>query len=61
MFARYELENNDDPNVKESTEYKTLAASFGKLHGISSLTNLIALVGGAVHGVYLSAALVGAM
>jgi len=51
MFNRYELENQGD---KESSEYKELAASFGKLHGISSLTNLLALVGGVVHGVYLS-------
>lgn len=61
MFSRYALENNDDPNVKDSSEYKKLAASFGKLHGISSLTNLIALVGSAVHGVYLASAMVGAL
>ena len=61
MFARYALENNDDPNVKDSSEYKKLAASFGKLHGISSLANLVALVGAAVHGVYLASAMVGAL
>ena len=58
MFERYELDNSDDPNVQESDEYKALRSSFGKLHGMSSLTNLIALCGAAVHGVCLSAALV---
>ena len=53
MFARYDLENDDDPNVKDSIEYKKLAASYGKLHRFSSLTNLVTLVGAAVHGVYL--------
>ena len=58
MFERYDLENSDDPKAKESSEYKKLAASFGKMHGMSSLTNLIALIGAAVHGVYLSSALI---
>jgi hypothetical protein len=41
MFRRYELEND---NKKDTDEYKKLAASFGKFHGISSLVNLGALV-----------------
>lgn len=59
MFERYELENAGDPEAKERDTYKKLASTFGKLHGMSSLANLIALVGAAVHGFYLSAALVG--
>ena len=55
MFDRYELENSGDT---ESADYKKLRASFGKLHGMSSLTNLIALIGAAVHGVGLSSALI---
>ena len=60
MFERYDLDNSDDPNVQETEEYKTLKASFGKLHGMSSLANLIALCGAAVHGVCLASALVAA-
>lgn len=55
MFDRYQLE--DDGVSKESSEYKKLASSFGKLHGMSSLTNLIGLLAALVHGVFLSAAL----
>jgi hypothetical protein len=61
MFERYELENAGDSETKNRDAYKKLAAQFGKLHGMSSLTNLIALCGAAVHGFYLSAALVGAV
>ncbi|CAB9506924.1 Transmembrane protein 205 [Seminavis robusta] len=58
MFDRYEFENSDDPAALETDEYKKLRAGFGKLHGMSSLTNLIAFVGAVVHGVLLSSALV---
>ena len=57
MFDRYDLENSDDPNAMETDQYKALKSSFGKLHGMSSLTNLIALIGAAVHGVCLASAL----
>lgn len=55
MFKRYELE---DKNEKESDEYKKLAASFGKYHGISSLTNLVALCAAVSQATFLAAALV---
>lgn len=58
MFERYDLENSGDPGAKKSDQYKKLAANFGKFHGISSLTNLIALCGAAVHAFLLAAALV---
>jgi hypothetical protein len=58
MFDRYELENSNDPDALETAEYKKLRSSFGKLHGMSSLTNLIAFIGAVVHGVLLSTALV---
>ena len=51
MFDRYKLE---DDGKRESDEYKSLAKSFGKFHGISSLTNLIAFCGGIVHAVRLA-------
>lgn len=51
MFDRYKLE---DDGKRDSDEYKTLAKSFGKFHGISSLTNLIAFCGGIVHAVRLA-------
>lgn len=55
MFDRYSLE---DDGKRESEEYSKLAKSFGKLHGMSSLANLIALCGGIVHGVRLASGLV---
>jgi hypothetical protein len=55
MFRRYDMENEGAD--KESEEYKTLAKNFGKFHGMSSLTNLIALCGAVAHGCYLGAAL----
>ena len=55
MLERYDLE---EANEAESDRYKELKASFGKFHGMSSLTNLIALFAGVVHAVYLASALV---
>lgn len=54
MMERYQMEDNG----KESTDaYKKLKASFGKFHGLSSLTNLLAMLGGVAHAVYLAATL----
>lgn len=58
MMRRYELEGND--GGKDTDEYKTLKASFGKFHGLSSLTNLIALCAGVVHAVYVAGTLMAA-
>lgn len=55
MFDRYELEEKE--GGKDSDEYKKLAASFGKFHGMSSLTNLIALCGAVAHAFFLASAL----
>lgn len=55
MYQRYKLEDNGE---KESDEYKKLAASFGKYHGISSLTNLVALCAAVAQGTYIASALV---
>lgn len=55
MTERYRLE---DAGQDDTEEYKKLKASFGKFHGMSSLSNLIALCGGVAHAVYLGAALV---
>jgi len=57
MFERYMMED-DNPKADETDEYKKLKSSFGKLHGISSLLNLVALCAGVAHAVYLGAALV---
>ena len=54
MFDRYELE---DDGKKESDEYSQKAKSFGKLHGMSSLANLVSLCGGVIHGVRLASQL----
>jgi hypothetical protein len=55
MFGRYSLE---DEGKKETEEYKKLAKSFGKFHGMSSLFNLVALCAGIVHGTRLASSLV---
>jgi len=56
MFERYALEETS--GGKDTDKYKKLAANFGKFHGMSSLTNLIALCGAIAHGFYLATALV---
>jgi hypothetical protein len=56
MMERYRLE--EVPGATDSEEYKKLKSNFGKFHGMSSLTNLIALCAGVAHAVYLGGALV---
>jgi hypothetical protein len=51
------LEDANDGKPPDTDEYKKLKASFGKLHGMSSLVNLIALCAGVAHAVYLAAPL----
>lgn len=51
MFERYALEKQ---NKKDAPEYKVLAKKFNGLHGMSSLVNLVAVVGGFVHAYYLA-------
>ena len=41
MFSRYKLEKQ---GKTDTDQYKSLARSFGKMHGISSLTNLVSLI-----------------
>lgn len=53
MMRRYDLEATT-PNTDE---YKALKKSFGKLHGMSSLANLVSLCAGAVHGYLLAGSL----
>mmetsp|Transcript_12029 Transcript_12029/g.15028 ORF Transcript_12029/g.15028 Transcript_12029/m.15028 type:complete len:271 (-) Transcript_12029:94-906(-) len=57
MFERYKIEE-ESPDGKNSPEYKKLAATFGKMHGMSSLSNLVALCGAVVHGFFLAGAVV---
>jgi hypothetical protein len=52
MMERYSLE--DIPGATTSDKYKSLAKNFGKFHGISSLTNLIAFGGAVAQGYYIS-------
>jgi hypothetical protein len=54
MMRRYELEQEKET---ETPEYKRLKAQFGKMHGLSSLTNLVAMCGGVAHAVYLAGSL----
>lgn len=57
MFERYELENAKD-TPRDENAIKSLAKRFGKLHGISSLLNLVVLVCAVGHAYYLGARLV---
>lgn len=54
MFERYERENQ---GLKDADTDKQLKATFSKLHGMSSLANLIALVGLIAHGTLLASKL----
>jgi hypothetical protein len=54
MLERHQLENS---SKEDSSEYQALKKSFGKLHGLSSLFNLLALIGACVYGSVLSKAL----
>jgi hypothetical protein len=55
MLERYRLE---DQGREDTDEYRDLRKKFGKFHGMSSLANLIALLGGVTHACYLGSALV---
>jgi len=55
MLERYDLENAE--GGQDTERYKQLKSSFGKLHGMSSLSNLIALIGAVVYGYVLSSLL----
>jgi hypothetical protein len=55
MLDRYRMEDEGRDNADE---YKALRKKFGKFHGMSSLTNLIALLGGVAHASYLGMGLV---
>ncbi|KAG8943426.1 hypothetical protein FRC04_002891 [Tulasnella sp. 424] len=57
MFKRHKLERAEgksytDPTV--SDEMKALTKKFGALHGISSLTNLISILGMTFHGLWIA-------
>eukprot|EP00930_Biecheleria_cincta_P078644 TRINITY_DN66196_c0_g1_i1.p1 TRINITY_DN66196_c0_g1~~TRINITY_DN66196_c0_g1_i1.p1 ORF type:complete len:317 (+),score=53.15 TRINITY_DN66196_c0_g1_i1:24-974(+) len=51
MFERYKREND---GLKDAETDKKLKSKFSKLHGMSSLANLVALVGLVAHGVHLA-------
>jgi len=56
MFQRQKLEKEEgkiysDPGV--SSDMKALNARFGQLHGISSLTNLGAVIALGFHGLWI--------
>ena len=55
MLERYDLENTE--GGQDTERYKFLKSTFGKMHGISSLSNLIALCGGVAYGFILSSLL----
>ena len=55
MLERYELENKE--GGRNTERYKELKATFGKFHGISSLTNLVAMCAGVAYGFVLSSVL----
>lgn len=54
MLERYQLENS--PN-RDAAQIKKLYGQFSKLHGTSSMLNLVCLVGACVHGWWLAGSL----
>jgi hypothetical protein len=54
MFERFDLDNT--PSGRASEKYRELASSFGILHGLSSLANLIAFCAAVAHGFFLASA-----
>jgi len=53
MFERYRYENGEKDD-KTNEKVAQLRKSFGKLHGISSLMNLINLLAAIAHGFWLA-------
>jgi hypothetical protein len=56
MLERHDLENTE--GGQNTDRYKELKKTFGKMHGMSSLSNLIALCGAVTYGFILSSLLV---
>lgn len=56
MLKRYDLENAEGGT--DTDRYKELKKVFGKMHGLSSLTNLMALCGTVAYGLVLASLLV---
>jgi hypothetical protein len=52
MFKRYELENQE--GAKDAERIKALRSEFGKLHGLSSTLNLVALAAAVSHGWWMA-------
>jgi hypothetical protein len=52
MFKRYALENA--AGARDEAQISLLKKEFGKLHGLSSLFNLIALIACVSHGIWLA-------
>lgn len=54
MFKRYALENVAPGAGRDEAAIGALKKEFGKLHGLSSLFNLVALIACVSHGVWLA-------
>ena len=54
MFERYALENAPVGATRDEARISALRKEFGKLHGISSMLNLVALVAAVAHGAWLA-------
>ena len=52
MFKRYELENQE--GAKDAERIKALRSEFGKLHGLSSTLNRVALAAAVSHGWWMA-------
>lgn len=55
MFERFHMDY--DPNGRASEKYRKLAASFGILHSMSSLANLVIFCAAVAHGFFLASAI----
>ena len=57
-LLRYDLDNKEPKSDEDRTSIELLRKEFGKLHGVSSLLNLLVLCGGVAHAWFLAALMV---
>ncbi|KAL6056173.1 hypothetical protein QOT17_016292 [Balamuthia mandrillaris] len=54
MFQRHKLEKDSIPEAAKEVQLKQLNKTFGMLHGVSSLLNLVTMIAAFIHVLYLS-------
>ncbi|KAL6056615.1 Transmembrane protein 205 [Balamuthia mandrillaris] len=54
MFQRHKVEKDSIPEAAKEVQLKQLNKTFGMLHGVSSLLNLVTMIAAFIHVLYLS-------